>query len=242
MSVNNVQNGSTVEGSLQPISHGIHSLVQPLTAAQCLLEFTLHKGGTAEEYRAAIEKALAELRRISDSVSFVRELIHIEQDGTDVITFPLKPAVRNVLTELQPVMDEAGIRVLVNEADGEPTVRMSPMRLRQALFYQLQAMQLSCLPGEILQVAVKATPEFAELRMERLSRNATPVEDREFEPGVSDRIMQAQYLSEAIINKAGGKLDFSESPLRAVIRFRCDATVGRLNGEKVRGPSVPAES
>jgi C4-dicarboxylate-specific signal transduction histidine kinase len=239
MSVTVVQSGSA-EGSLQPISHGIHSLVQPLTAAQCLLEFTLHKGGTAEEYRAAIEKALAELRRISDSVSFVRELIHIEQDGTDVITFPLKPAVRNVLTELQPVMDEAGIHVLVNETDGEPTVRMSPMRLRQALFYQLQAMQLSCSSGESLQVDVKATSESVELCIERLSRNARVVRDSE--PGVSDRITQALYLAKAIINKAGGKLDVSESPLRAVIRFCCEAEVDRLNCGKVQGPSFQAES
>jgi hypothetical protein len=234
--------GSTLEGTLHPISHGIHSLVQPLTAAQCLLEFTLHKGGTAADYRASIEKALSELRRISDSITFVRELIRIQQDGSDVITFSLKPAVRNVIVELQPVLDEAGVQVYMSETDSDPTITMSPMRLRQALFYQLQAAQLSCAPGEALRIEINTIEDTAELRIERTSQPVGQNSAREAEPGTSDRIAQALHLAEAIMTKAGGELEFSEVPLSLVAQFPCNADGGALDYDKARARSVSAES
>lgn len=244
MSYSAIGTGTRFENTLHPISHGIHSLVQPLTAAQCLLEFTLHKGGDEEHYRTSIEKALGELRRISDSINFVRELIRIQQDGMDVISFPLKAAVNNVIVELQAVLEDAGVKVFVSESKGEPVVTMSPMRLRQALFYQLQAAQLMCAPGETLLVSIETGEDMAELRIERFdasSRQMNPA-GRDAKAGDGDRISQACHLADAIVTKAGGEFNFTDSPLSLVSQFPCSAGVGSSIGESARPIPFPSES
>lgn len=244
MSYSAIGTGTTFESTLHPISHGIHALVQPLTAAQCLLEFTLHKGGDEAHYRTSIEKALGELRRISDSINFVRELIRIQQDRMDVVSFPLKAAVNNVIVELQPVLEDAGVKVFFSESNCEPVVTMSPMRLRQALFYQLQAAQLMCAPGETLLVSMETGEDMAELRIERFnpsSQYTTPT-SREAAAGEGDRISQALHLADAIVTKAGGEFNFSDSPLSLTTQIPCSTRIGDVTEDALRSMPVPAES
>jgi hypothetical protein len=243
MSCSPIGTGTTFKGTLHPISHGIHALVQPLTAAQCLLEFTLHKGGTEADYRASIEKTLGELRRMSDSINYVRELIRIQQDGMDAISFALKPSVKSVIAELQPVLDEASIQVVVAQTDADPAVTMSPMRLRQALFYQFQAAQMLCPPGETLNVSIEATNGAAELRINQLNQCTRQNENagRQNEAGNSDRISQALHLTEAIVLKAGGEFSFSEAPLQLMTQLPCSSD-GAAACDDMCSMTYPAES
>jgi hypothetical protein len=57
----------------EAISTGLHSLAQPLTILQGVLELALSKAETVEEYRNAVEVALGNARRAIGSLNDVRE-------------------------------------------------------------------------------------------------------------------------------------------------------------------------
>ena len=56
------------------ISHELHRAAQPLTILQGLLELALLSSSTPEEYRAVIQNAFEQSRRISDSFDQLRKL------------------------------------------------------------------------------------------------------------------------------------------------------------------------
>ena len=57
----------------EAISSGLHSLAQPLTVLQGVLELALSRAETVEEYRNAVEVALGNARRAIGSLNDVRE-------------------------------------------------------------------------------------------------------------------------------------------------------------------------
>lgn len=61
------------------VSQELHQTAQPLTVLQGLLELSLLKSGTIEEYRNSLERAINELQRVVAGFDHVRELIHSTQ-------------------------------------------------------------------------------------------------------------------------------------------------------------------
>ena len=56
------------------ISHELHRTAQPLTVLQGLLELALLSSSTPEEYRAVIQHAVEQSRRVSDGFDQLRKL------------------------------------------------------------------------------------------------------------------------------------------------------------------------
>jgi len=61
------------------VSQELHQTAQPLTVLQGLLELSLLKSRTIEEYRNCLERAINELQRVVAGFDHVRELIHSTQ-------------------------------------------------------------------------------------------------------------------------------------------------------------------
>ena len=61
------------------LSQELHQTAQPLTVLQGLLELSLLKSGTIEEYRSSLERAINELQRVVAGFDHVRELIYSSQ-------------------------------------------------------------------------------------------------------------------------------------------------------------------
>jgi signal transduction histidine kinase len=76
------------------VSQELHQTAQPLTVLQGLLELSLLKSGTIEEYRSSLERAINELHRVVAGFDHVRELIHSTQLSSQLQSAALPPAER----------------------------------------------------------------------------------------------------------------------------------------------------
>jgi signal transduction histidine kinase len=76
------------------VSRELHQTAQPLTVLQGLLELSLLKSGTIEEYRNSLERAINELQRVMAGFDHVRELIHSTQPSSPLPSAALPPAER----------------------------------------------------------------------------------------------------------------------------------------------------
>jgi len=73
------------------VSQELHQTAQPLTVLQGLLELSLLKSGTIEEYRSSLERAINELQRVVAGFDHVRELIHSTQLSSHLQSAALPP-------------------------------------------------------------------------------------------------------------------------------------------------------
>lgn len=76
------------------VSRELHQTAQPLTVLQGLLELSLLKSGTIEEYRKSLERAIDELQRVVAGFDHVRELIHSSQPPSHLQAAALPPGER----------------------------------------------------------------------------------------------------------------------------------------------------
>jgi len=76
------------------VSQELHQTAQPLTILQGLLELSLLKSGTIEEYRKSLERAMDELQRVVAGFDHVRELIRSSQPPSQIQAAALPPGDR----------------------------------------------------------------------------------------------------------------------------------------------------
>ncbi len=76
------------------VSQELHQTAQPLTVLQGLLELSLLKSGTIEEYRKSLERAINELQRVVAGFDHVRELIHSTPPSSPLQSAALPPGKR----------------------------------------------------------------------------------------------------------------------------------------------------
>jgi hypothetical protein len=68
-------------GGMEQISQALHDLCQPLTTLQCRLEIA-QLGGTAQDYRDAVELGLVECDRLIEGVGLMRQIVRESRAGT----------------------------------------------------------------------------------------------------------------------------------------------------------------
>ena len=73
------------------VSQELHQTAQPLTVLQGLLELSLLKSGTIEEYRSSLERAMDELRRVVAGFDHVRELVRSNQPSSQLQSVAAPP-------------------------------------------------------------------------------------------------------------------------------------------------------
>ena len=64
----------TREERMRQLGMALHELCQPLTTLQCRLEIA-QLGGTAQDYRDAVELGLVECDRLIESVGLLRQIV-----------------------------------------------------------------------------------------------------------------------------------------------------------------------
>ena len=204
------------EKFIRALSESLHRMAQPLSIVQATLELALLEPANAKEYRGIIKEALEQLRRTFEPMQFAGQLTRFQQPAADVGDVLLSQTVEEVITSLHRTLESAQIGVLFSRPGRELPVRISPTRLRQMIFYILQAVQALSQPGDAMHVAVKAHAGRLGLSIQLSPTGA---------PGASTvsagevRAAQALALADAVATNAAGEFSVTVNPLRIVADF-----------------------
>ena len=202
---------------LRTLSTSMHEMAQPLSTIQASLELAVLSPTTAAEYKEIAENVLAQLRSAVDSMQFAARLSRFQQPASDVRELSLSVALQEVISSLQRTLDTAEVRLVVRGLDHEPLICASPTRLRQMLFYVLQAVQHYSQPGDLAKVETDSTSGHLRLRIQHVAaKTGRAVHPLSHQDEITDR---AIALADAIVTSGGGEFSFSTSPLLIVAEF-----------------------
>jgi hypothetical protein len=198
------------EEFLRTLSFGLHKLAQPLSVISGYLELSLD-GGYEEPSRELTERLLEESRRASGIAQFVMQLTRFQLPAADAKEILLSDLLECALADISRMLEEAEVRIAFERPEGERPVRVSPLRLREAMFRLLDAIRVGSVAGDVIRIDL--LPEsnrltmliFREQSMTHSSR--APVSD-EYAPG-----NRAFALVQAVVSTAGGTFAGSLEPL-----------------------------
>lgn len=208
---------SRQEKFLRTLSESMHQMAQPLSTIQASLELAVLSPTTAAEYKEIAENVLAQLRSAVDSMQFAARLSRFQRPAIDMQDVSLGAALQEVVSSLQRTLDTAEVKLVVRSLDHEPLISASPTRLRQMLFYVLQAVQHYSQPGDLAKIETEGAASRLRLRIHhvaaRTSQIVRPLSPRD---EITDR---ALALADAIVTSGGGEFSVTTSPLLIVADF-----------------------
>ncbi len=197
--------------SQQLVSDLFHQLSQPLTTLCCALELALLQTPTREQYSEIVSQALGQAEKASALATAIRELFDAGQPGGRGDLLELRQAVEEVIADLMPVAESAGVQVCFVPGSA-CTVWFDASRLRQGLFHLIGFAIDSGGSGEAI------TIELAEQAAEAML--ALTISD----PGVRDGLPAGSDLelwrrlglgiARAIFEAPGGSCRVERSPAR----------------------------
>jgi C4-dicarboxylate-specific signal transduction histidine kinase len=220
----NDQHNPIEQNFLRKLADNVHELAQPLSIIQASLELSLLSSITAEQFQDVAEGALREVRRAVDCMQFIACLTRFQQPAGDVQEVSLRSALENVISDLQRTLDAAQVDVLFCRPKHDPTIRISPTRLRQMLFYVLQAVQGSSRPGDLVHIEIQKQAGYGVLWVEQSrggnDQRANDQSEAANSFPVSDTIVErALSLADTIVRNAGGRFRVTTNPLLVVADF-----------------------
>ena len=202
---------------LHTLSESMHQMAQPLSTIQASLELAVLSPTTAAEYKEIAENVLAQLRSAVDSMQFAARLSRFQRPAADVRDVSLSAVLQEVVSSLQRTLDTAEVKLLIHGLDHEPRISASPTRLRQMLFYVLQAIQHYSQPGDLAKIEMDGTAGHLRLRIQHVAaRTGQIVRPLSPQDEVIDR---ALALADAIVTSGGGEFSVTTSPLVIVVDF-----------------------
>jgi hypothetical protein len=211
------RHNSSQDKFLRTISTSMHQMAQPLSTIQASLEMALLSPTTAPEYKEIAENVLAQLRSAVDSMQFAARLSRFQQPALDIRDVCLSDALLEVVSSLQRSLDTAQVKLVFSRPQREPLISASPTRLRQMLFYVVQALQAHSQPGDVAKIETESTSGHLRLRVQHLAaRTGEIVRPISPQDQITDR---ALALAEAIVTSGGGEFSVSTSPLLIVADF-----------------------
>ncbi len=202
---------------LRTLATCMHEMAQPLSNIQASSELVLLNPASGEHYREIAEDNLRHLNRAIESMQFAARLVLFHQQATDVRETSLSAVLGQVVSDLQRTLDAAGIRLLLLRSGQDHAIRFSPTRLRQMLFYMLQAVQGCSQPEDVVRIDIREQDNRQVLRIMHCSGNSG-LTDRT-EPSHPDIVEKAIALADAIVSSAGGEFSASIAPLSIVAHF-----------------------
>jgi hypothetical protein len=210
---------------LRTLSASMHQMAQPLSTIQLTLELALLGPTTAEQYHEMAEGLLQQLRRAVESMQFTAWLALFQQPAADVQDVPLDATLENVISDLRRTLEAAQFQFLFLRSERKQLVRISPTRLRQMLFYVLQAAQGCSQAGDLVQIEIQEKVGHTALRIQHAQRETNRA--KEATPQQDDLVDRALALAEAIVSSAGGEFRATVDPLLIVADFpvRVDGAV-----------------
>ena len=234
--------GNSQEKFVRTLSSSLHCLAQPLSIIQASLELALLNPTTVEQYREITEGVLHEVARATEAMHFTAQVARFYQPATDVGDLVLSTEVAGALTDLGKTLDSAQVRVLFTVPEQEQTVRFSPTRLRQMLFYLVQAIRGLSHAGDVLRCEIQGASGELALRISRVTESKR---DSGIEMTAGDsRANRALTLAEAIVSSGGGNFTSSTHPLMINPGFpvRREGRLQVAGKGKLSGPQLAASS
>lgn len=152
MGTSTATEGTLSEGERrQLISELFHALSQPLTALRCSLEMALNGRFAPGPSEANLRLALDQSEQIAQLATGMRELLEADAPGRPGTVVNLESCLGEAVVDLAPVAESSGIE-LRYASQGICAVLAEPRRLRQALFYLVEAALSAAHPGEKVHV------------------------------------------------------------------------------------------
>jgi hypothetical protein len=199
------------------LAASMHQMAQPMATIQASLEMALLSPTTEAEFKEIAENILGQLRSAVESMQFAARLARFQQPAADVRDVLLSVALEEVISGLQHTLDTAQLRLLFFRPEHEPLINISPARLRQMLFYILQAVQAYSRPGDLAKIEIQGPADHLILRIKHSpARNGGTTRVR---PSSDDMADRALALADAIVTGAGGEFKVGTSPLLIVADF-----------------------
>jgi hypothetical protein len=175
-----------------------HLISQPMTALQCSLEFALNQLDDPQQCRTWIEAALENSERLRCRFSLAREVADAASPGDPAQTVDLRSVLEEVLNEVEPFFQLAGVKPKLRCDEVEVSGERS--RLLRAFFHILQNLRPAEAPApDTPEVSVEREAELIEVRFSRfvLGRNAS-----------KDQVASQLEIAKEIFESAGGGLIF----------------------------------
>lgn len=117
MSQGHQRTHGTDHGIAGAISQELHKTAQPLTALLGLLELSLQRAQTVQQYRHSVEKAIEQLQRVTDCFGHIRNIVGV-QPSSSTPRFKLRSLIDAVARDLQSKLDAAGVKLLLHPQAG----------------------------------------------------------------------------------------------------------------------------
>ena len=211
------QQGNSQEKFVRTLSASLHCLAQPLSIIQASMELALLNPTTVEQYREVAESALHEVARATEAMRFAGQLTRFSQPAKDVVDVLLSVEVAGVLADLHRTLESAGIRVFFEAPEHEPAVSFSATRLRQLLFYLVQAVRDLSEDGDVVRFEVERRGDEVGLKISRVSEsmrdNCVEMTSRDSQAN------RALALADTIVSSEGGDFVFTTHPLSVAAGF-----------------------
>jgi hypothetical protein len=220
----------TQEKFLRKLSASMHEMAQPMATIQASLELALLCPTTETEYKEIAENILGQLRSAVESMQFAARLARFQQPATDVRDILLSVVLEEVISSLQRTLDTSQLQLLFFRSEHEPPISASPARLKQMLFYILQALQGYSQPGDLAKIEIQEPAGRLVLRIKHSPANRGTCCTR---PSPGAIVERALALADAIVTGAGGELNVSTDPLLIVADFPVKRESGIIDTTKV---------
>jgi hypothetical protein len=204
------------EKFLTTLSASLHQMAQPMATIQASLELALLSPTTEAEYREIAENILGQLKCAVESMQFAGRLARYQQPAKDVRDVLLSVALDEAISSLQRTFDTAQLQLLFFRSEHEQPICISPARLRQMLFYVLQAVQGCSRPGDLAKIEIQ---EPAGRMVLRIKHSCNTSGASRTGPTSDAKVERALALAEAIVTSAGGDFKVSTGPLLIVADF-----------------------
>lgn len=179
------------------VSDVFHRLSQPLTALLCLLELSLARDQTSEEFRASVDAALHNAERLRQRLLLMRELSEADDAGDVSAPVELQQLLQELREDLLPICESAGGSFDV--ACDSVQVRGDAAKLMRAFFY-------------LLEYLLRSGPH-ASLTVRAAQKSGLQVEIRMTFCGVESAAVSEDDLSEPIL---AGEVEIARRTFRAI--------------------------
>ena len=141
-----------------------HELSQPLTALHCLLELSLQRDTTADDFRASLHKALDNTDRLRQRLVLMRAIYHADQPGFAGATADLNGMLRELGESMLPLFVSAGQQLQIEVSPSALVVKGDRGQLITVLFCCLEFLQRYSEDHAVVQVAGNVSEDrFAEI-------------------------------------------------------------------------------
>jgi predicted RNA-binding protein YlqC (UPF0109 family) len=197
------------------LANGLHAMAQPLTVLRGALgALTLAKAFAPEQERY-LEMSTRQAERLCDMMSTLQGLVHAAMFKPNRAAVDLWQVIENVLYDPDPALETAGIRIEAARSADSIRVVGDAGRMEQALRAALKTAALVSSRDRVLQVEILSRNGLVDLIV-KASGNSRKSFDS------SDRLTLA--LAEANLRSQQGMVEWSEDPLRIVLKIPIEAS------------------